>query len=200
MWHGEQTGVLNEVLLSGKRNSSVFVGGSWPWMNCWVCCLEMDIVWGNNDGGDSGNGDSGGGGHAIDYNSNNCILIVLNCLLCCAICRAQEWGGVGRRSNGGVWQWWWMRIPSPLILQPIGVLANHGVKKDKSFNMAFTSSGDIVIAGNTIAAIQATTMLTPNLDILSFSGNKSSRRCTSLSLAPCAVTTMGGFLLCYLFY
>jgi hypothetical protein len=40
----EQTGALNEVLLGGKRNLSIIVGGRRPWMNCWVCCLEMDVV------------------------------------------------------------------------------------------------------------------------------------------------------------
>jgi hypothetical protein len=198
--HGEQTGVLDKVLLSGKRNLSIVVGSRRPWMKCWVCRLEMDVVWGNSDGGDSGNGDSGGGGHAFGSKGNNGIPIVLNCLLHCLICREQECSDVRRRSNGDVRQWRWRRILPPPILQPIGVLANHCVKKDEPYYTASTSSGGIVIAGNTIAAMQATTKLAPNLDISSFSGNKSNRSGISVSSAPRAVPTIGRFLLCYLFY
>jgi hypothetical protein len=169
-------------------------------MNCWVRCLEMDVVWGNSDRGDSGNGDSGGGGHAFGSKGNNYIWIVLNCLLCCAICHEQECGDVGRRNNGGVQRRQWMRILFPPNLQPIRVLANHCVKKNKPYNRASTSSGGIDIAGNTITAMQAATKLAPNLDILSFSGKESNRSGTSLSLALRAIATTGRFLLCYLFY
>jgi hypothetical protein len=128
--HGKQTGVLDKVLLGGKRNPSIVVGSGRPRKNYWVHCLEMDVVWGNSDGGDSGNGDSGGGGHAFGSKGNIGIPIVLNCLLLCAICQEQECNDVGRRSNGGV-QWrGWRHILPPPILQPIGVLANHRIKKD----------------------------------------------------------------------
>jgi hypothetical protein len=78
---GKQTGALNKVLLSGKRNLSIVVGGRHPWMNCWVHHLEMDVVWGNSDGGDGGNGNGGGSGYAFGSEGNNSIPIVLNCCL-----------------------------------------------------------------------------------------------------------------------
>ncbi len=134
--------------------------------------------------------------------SNNGIPIVLNCLFRCAICQEQEQecSDVGRRSNDGLRQWRWMHILPPPILQPIGVLANHRIRKDEPYDTTSTSYGGIIIAGNTIAAMLATTKLALNLDISSFSGNKSNRNGTSLSSAPHADATIGTFLLCYLFY
>jgi hypothetical protein len=75
---GKQTGALDEVLFGGKSNLSVVVGSGWPWMNCWIHHLEMDVVCGNSDGGDGGNGNGGGGGHAFGSKGNNGIPIVLN--------------------------------------------------------------------------------------------------------------------------
>ncbi len=47
--HGGQTEVLEDALFGGKGNSSA-ITGSWPWMDCLVRCLEMDVIEDNHKG------------------------------------------------------------------------------------------------------------------------------------------------------
>jgi hypothetical protein len=190
---GRTASAIDGVLFGGERRttSGGIVGGGRPWMDCLVRCLEMDIVKGY--GRVSGGGDEEG--DAVGSEGDDGIPVVLRCLLSVAKFAESEnamtMGGVGGMAacggGGG--------CASSLLqsLSQLGFLLIDCVKKDEP-----CFSG-IAAAGNGIAAMQATAVLAPRLDISSF-GGISDGNGTSSSSAPRAVATIGRFLLCYLFY
>ncbi len=72
---------INRVLFDGGRRTTLSgpAVGRWPWMDCLVCCLEMDYVKGDGCGGGSGNQ-----GNDVGSKGNNGIPVVMHCLLSAA--------------------------------------------------------------------------------------------------------------------